>query len=727
MYIDAVADGVVGSLGVVDPIGLVLPGGTATIEVEVQGVPAPGLNGYNVVLTWSPAANLTLTMANIVDKTGFNRIASSAGVGTASVTYFNLDDPTCTNPGGGAAEGASEAILFTATFTATGVALGPVAIGFDAVPIPPLGAEFALCGGDVVPPAAADGGELGVIGLEGAIQIDAKPTNGSRPCDPVDQAREVQSGETYTVAVCLRQVVNAPGSIELAVNYDSLMSQPTNDAGSPPDNRDGNPDLNDGGGSGAVGVGWDCSIGGVSPPSSGNPALLACSAAGGTTELTQLPGLLAIVEFTAVGPGLQLLSFQASGTAIDGNHCSPAGTVGCSGANIITLPTPPASCEITLQGLLGPGIAAVNMPLIALARIPAGKNNAKLNVRRLDGSLLATQSFTGAPGQSVALGFQASPPAPLTVECVVDGSIEDSEAISLILIDPSGRVYDLATGSSIAGATVVLETDSDAGAGSAWVAMSPATHAGFFEPAINPETTGLNGRYAWDVAPYYPAGTPAATNDYRVVVSAAGCAGTTSAVVTVPPPVTTLDVGLVCADVDGDGLRSVDETNVFATNPTLADTDGNGVADGQEDPDGDALRNRDEVAAGTNPFAVDSDGDGLKDGAEVQSHGTSPLIIDTDADRCPDGVEVGNQGIKKPDNPLDRKDFPDLNRDGKVGLIDVIRLALIWNQQPGYPGWDADTNANGIADGVDRDLNGDGKIGLPDVTVVALAWNRLCP
>lgn len=70
---------------------------------------------------------------------------------------------------------------------------------------------------------------------------------------------------------------------------------------------------------------------------------------------------------------------------------------------------------------------------------------------------------------------------------------------------------------------------------------------------------------------------------------------------------------------------------------------------------------------------------------------------------------------------------PDLNADNKVGLGDIIRLALIWNQAPGSPGWDADVQpANGIADGVERDLDASGRIGLGDVVMVTLMWNQFC-
>ena len=43
---------------------------------------------------------------------------------------------------------------------------------------------------------------------------------------------------------------------------------------------------------------------------------------------------------------------------------------------------------------------------------------------------------------------------------------------------------------------------------------------------------------------------------------------------------------------------------------------------------------------GTDPHNADTDGDGLTDGQEV-ARGTSPLLWDTDGDGISDGLEVG--------------------------------------------------------------------------------------
>lgn len=85
-------------------------------------------------------------------------------------------------------------------------------------------------------------------------------------------------------------------------------------------------------------------------------------------------------------------------------------------------------------------------------------------------------------------------------------------------------------------------------------------------------------------------------------------------------------------DDDGDGLSN-NEEEALGTDPQVADTDGDGLNDGQE-----------VNQYGTNPRNVDHDGDGLLDGAEVNEHGTSPTNPDTDGDGVPDGVEVNSGG-----------------------------------------------------------------------------------
>jgi len=93
-------------------------------------------------------------------------------------------------------------------------------------------------------------------------------------------------------------------------------------------------------------------------------------------------------------------------------------------------------------------------------------------------------------------------------------------------------------------------------------------------------------------------------------------------------------------DTDEDGLIDYLEIFLFITEPTLADTDSNGVNDGEEDFDYDELSNSREVELGTDPLSSDSDEDLLLDGEEVNTYETDPLDPDTDDDGALDGKEV---------------------------------------------------------------------------------------
>lgn len=94
------------------------------------------------------------------------------------------------------------------------------------------------------------------------------------------------------------------------------------------------------------------------------------------------------------------------------------------------------------------------------------------------------------------------------------------------------------------------------------------------------------------------------------------------------------------ADSDMDGLLDDEETEI-GTDPYNADTDDDGLSDG------------DEVKKfKTDPLNADSDWDGLKDGSEVLVYKTEPLNADTDKGGVSDGHEV----IEDNTNPLDPAD-----------------------------------------------------------------------
>ncbi|MBL9113692.1 MAG: DUF1800 family protein [Verrucomicrobiaceae bacterium] len=83
-------------------------------------------------------------------------------------------------------------------------------------------------------------------------------------------------------------------------------------------------------------------------------------------------------------------------------------------------------------------------------------------------------------------------------------------------------------------------------------------------------------------------------------------------------------------DADNDGKTNTQEFTA-GTNAQLADSDGDGLSDGQEsvsdplnkDSDGDGVSDKQEYEAGTNPLLADSDSDGVADGWELRV-GTLP-------------------------------------------------------------------------------------------------------
>lgn len=153
------------------------------------------------------------------------------------------------------------------------------------------------------------------------------------------------------------------------------------------------------------------------------------------------------------------------------------------------------------------------------------------------------------------------------------------------------------------------------------------------------------------------------------------------------------------ADSDGDGLSDGDEVHKYKTDPLKADTDGDGLSDGDEllkhktnplkaDSDGDGLNDYDEIMVyKTDPLKADTDGDGLSDGDEVLKYKTDPNKVDTDGDGLNDGDEVlkyktnplkvdtDGDGLSDGDEVLKHKTNP-LNADTDGGSVDDGREVL---------------------------------------------------
>jgi hypothetical protein len=149
----------------------------------------------------------------------------------------------------------------------------------------------------------------------------------------------------------------------------------------------------------------------------------------------------------------------------------------------------------------------------------------------------------------------------------------------------------------------------------------------------------------------------------------------------------------VSADQDGDGLSDDYENTVTKTSPTDSDSDStlttvnendNNKTDDKEDLDGDGLTNKEEGLIGTNPTNADSDGDGLKDGFEINKTKTNPK--DTDSDSTATTPDENNNTITD--------DKEDLDGDGLTNLEEQTN-----NTDP----LDSDSDNDGVNDGDEVD------------------------
>ena len=113
-------------------------------------------------------------------------------------------------------------------------------------------------------------------------------------------------------------------------------------------------------------------------------------------------------------------------------------------------------------------------------------------------------------------------------------------------------------------------------------------------------------------------------------------------------------------DSDGDNLTDYEEYTYTNTDPSLKDTNGNGIRDDKDDEDGDKLSNKEELRLNTNPISADSDNDVLSDYDETKTYNTSPLNSDTDEDEVSDYDEI-QLGLN-PLNPMSDGTTPDAER-----------------------------------------------------------------
>jgi cysteine-rich repeat protein len=139
-------------------------------------------------------------------------------------------------------------------------------------------------------------------------------------------------------------------------------------------------------------------------------------------------------------------------------------------------------------------------------------------------------------------------------------------------------------------------------------------------------------------------------------------------------------------DSDGDGLINADEINLYQTDPTVFDSDNDGLSDGEE------------IAFNTVPFDADSDDDGIVDGNEMNWNEDSDgdelinaLDADSDNDGIFDGTEMGIT-VAHSDTALEANVFV-ADADQRTQTDPTL----------------ADTDQGGLLDG-EEDLNANGRV-----------------
>jgi hypothetical protein len=255
-----------------------------------------------------------------------------------------------------------------------------------------------------------------------------------------------------------------------------------------------------------------------------------------------------VFVFTGVGSGsYQITANPPSGSTLNQGSAGPI-AVGSTNVTvppiILSGPLPiPAGTTITNRYINPAGIPVIywNDPLTLTTTGCLG-GTATYEIRR-GGAVIRSGAMTEGPAGSYTASvtplFPNSGYAQVIIT-IVCGGVPTMTQFD-IYIDPSGHVRT-ATGDPIAGATVTLFRSDSAGGPFAVVpngsaVMSPANR-------VNPDTTDANGRFGWDVI----------TGFYRVRASAQGCVSPTdpsasfveTAVLTIPPPVTDLDLRLSC-------------------------------------------------------------------------------------------------------------------------------------------------------------------------------------
>jgi len=242
----------------------------------------------------------------------------------------------------------------------------------------------------------------------------------------------------------------------------------------------------------------------------------------------------------------------------------------------------------------------------------SGTSNAGLNPAvNADGPTLVYGDIEAGPGNNV-IAPPAEGAAPVTSD--------------VVYAPPPGAIGDISATNGDAAALGPGEASAAPGTvtgGSGTALLGPDGTYTVNEISPSNVTVGDSGALAPEPV-YEPAPEAVAEPVAAEPVAAEPVAADTAAVDTAAAETTVASE----TDLDADNYADALELEV-GLDPSNPDTDGDGVADG------------DEVNIYlTDPYTADSDGDGLSDGEELFGTLTDPLVWDTDGDGAGDGETV---------------------------------------------------------------------------------------
>ena len=270
------------------------------------------------------------------------------------------------------------------------------------------------------------------------LALDMDPTNGSGPCDPIDDTRSANAGDTFEIAMCLTDAITTPKNFDIRVIYDDSLDQcvPVDCPGGF-GCLDTNPDANAGATtwtSPDLGTDCDCSIGGELPPvcdqdpgtgPGKGQTLLWCGCMEPTLSVgegTSTP--LGMITFKNAQPGTDHIAFGASSVSdSDFMVIADCDETQCFGGTLETLvsltPTPSAAtptagatpgAETTPGGEVAtpdPGVATASAATavaqgtpIAVINQAATATSAAVATKAASSAKTPTGKATAKPGQT---------------------------------------------------------------------------------------------------------------------------------------------------------------------------------------------------------------------------------------------------------------------------------------------------------------------------------------